>query len=575
VVQPGPNDLQVAFENRRYRHSATALGLISRAVGGPVVAFERRLGLVSAAVRDPGDGTAPSQVRYPSDADFPPPPSGETLDPISHKLDLRVGPLLTYELGQVFAPALFRIELQPELRYNPWRGGLMRAAVVIPLRNDFEETELNPDVNRVRPGPLAIEQFGWSPGAALFSGTAGVLGNNRYGFSVGIARPLDDGAWLLDAQADMTGFFALSDSGIVYSTPTRWTGFAGVVYRPPALDLAIRLRAGRYLNDDQGFELEARRSMGDLDVAFSVLRVLGETVGGLRLVFPVPPMVRPVSRIRVLPVERFPFQYREQGEVGVSISNVASREDHLRQLDRPSLAANADRYQAARTGVPRESRNPVRRVSLTGMTGFVNTPWCGVMGDKEVEVGFNNIPKGAAYQYRGEHRNEVYYGALGFLPRLEVGVRWTIMPGTRAFADLIPDSRLVDHDRMFSARVEVIRAQAWRPGLAVGAEDFHGTRRFHSTYAVAGVPFPLGRWQNRVALGYAPRLFDEVQRRTLDGSFGALEVSPWRWVAASVEHDTEKWNSMLGVELGFGFRARAALLDMKYTSLGVGWFRAL
>jgi hypothetical protein len=568
--------VRVALENRRHRHSATVLGLIARAAGGPVLTFERRLGLVAAAVSDPGDGSPPRRVSHPSDGRFPPPPPGSVLAPTARRLDLLVGPLVTYRLGGILDPVLVRVEMQPELRYNPWPGGRLRTALVIPVWSNFDADALHPDADRVRPGPVALEQFAWSPGTALLSATAGLLGNNRYGFSAGVARPLMEGALLLDAQADVTGFFAISDSGVVYSTPSRWTGFAGVLYRPRALDLAIRLRAARFIHDDEGLELEVRRSMGDLDVAFSALRTLGTTIGGVRLVLPVPPMVRPVAPIRALPVDRFTVQYREETvPVGVTVANVASREDYLRQLDRPSLEANQDRYRAALTGSRVATNHPIRRVSLSGMTGFAHTPWCGVMGDKEVEVGYNRIPRGAAHQYRGRHHNDVYYGALGFLPHLEAGIRWTVMPGAYPFRDQVPESRHVDNDRMFSARLEVIPPAAGRPGLALGAEDLRGTRRFHSTYAVAGVPFAIYRLQNRVTLGYAARVFENVARRTLDGLFGACEVSPWRPLAVALEHDTEKWNSILSVELGFGLRARVALLDLRHASLGAGWFKAL
>jgi hypothetical protein len=46
-------------------------------------------------------------------------------------------------------------------------------------------------------------------------------------------------------------------------------------------------------------------------------------------------------------------------------------------------------------------------------------------------------------------------------------------------------------------------------------------------------------------------------------------------VAVALEHDTEKWNTSLGIDLGFGFRARAALLDLSHIGLGAGWAHAL
>ena len=578
---------EVIYENRRYRHSATALGRVSRATGGSALAFERRLGLVSAAIEIPADGSVPSQVSYPSDGGFPRPPTGPILASTRRSLDLVMGPLFTYELPRLFDPTLIRVELQPELRYNPWPGGRARLAIVIPVRNDFDADSTHPDLDRVRPGPMMFEQYGWSPGAALVSACGGLFGFNRYGMSFGIARPLRGGEILLDSQADVTGFFAASDSGLTYSSLGRWTGFVGVSYRPPGLDVNVRLRAAKFLESDQGFELEVRRTMGDVEVAFDLQRVRVEATGGLpsttvkngivRFTVPFPPLDRPVGHaLRVLPVERFTFNYREESEpIGVMVANLASREDFLRDLDRSAIGSSAPRYQAARVGQDYRHRDErAHWVSMIGMTGFINTPWAGVIGDKELEVGYNKVPKQAAYQYRDVHSNELYYVTLGFLPHFEAGLRWTVMPGARPFFDIVPESHYVDRDRMFSGRVEILEARRNRPGLAIGIEDIHGSRRFHSSYAVVGMPFDISRLQNRVTLGYAPQVL-RAQHRVLDGLFGACEVSGWRRVVTAVEHDSEKLNASLGIDLGFGLRARTALMDLKHLGVGAGWFRAL
>jgi hypothetical protein len=565
----------IGYENRRYRHSADARGRVAARLGptpaAPWVLVERRLGLPAAAVVDTGGGV-PMEVRYPSDPTW-------TLrldDPVEastrRTVDLELVPILTYELGRIFDPVLVRIDLQPRVRYNPWPGVRATASLIIPLRNDFTTDSLNPDIDRVRPGPATVEQFTWIPGGVLLSGTAGIFGANRYGFSMGAARPLAQGAFLLDAQADLTGYLAFPATGTEYSSPTRWTGFAGVTYRPPALDVALRVRAQRFLYGDQGADLELRRSMGDLDVAFFYQRSGGFNVGGVRLDVPIPPITRPTGHaVRALPVERLSLGYRDEVmPVARTVPAVASREEFLRQLSAPGLTANAGRY---RQGPARPGAGGARpagdRVSLTGTTGFINTPWCGVISDRSVELGYNRIPRGAAYDNRGKHTNDVYYAALGFLPRIEVGLRWTVFPGLKAFSDEIPDSRLTDSDRMLSGRIELLPPRPGRPGLALGVEDATGTRRFHSTYAVTGIPFEYRSLHTRVGVGYA---FDALTaaRHTLDGAFGAVEVA-YRPVAVSVEHDSEKWNTMLAVAMRFGFQARAALLDMKYGSFGAGW----
>jgi hypothetical protein len=608
-VTVDPTRPDIVYENRRFRHSAFARGVIDarlRTIASaspdappalPRTYFERRLGMIAAAVVvhdaarsavDPSrEGTtdgpdhvaAPAAVRYPSDRYFPAPPTGNVLGSTRWATDLELLPLFTYELGRIFTPVQLRFELEPRLRVNPWPGARATFSLIIPVHNDFKPEPIHPDIERTRPGPITLEQFAWLRGLALVSGTAGIFADNRYGGSFGAARPLAGGAFLVDAQADLTGYIAFPETGAEYSGLEHFSGFAGMTWRPPKLDLAVRMRAERFVYGDRGVELEMRRTMKDLEVALFYQRTGDFNVSGVRLLIPIPPATRrhasthpPGVPVRFLPVERLGLDYVDQATpVGRVLKSVASREDYLRQLSLPGLAANADRYRAGRDGpVSTPPRADLPWVSFTGMTGFINTPWCGVMPDRGVEVGYNRIPKAAAYDNRGIHRNDVYYGALGFLPRCEGGLRWTAIPGQRTLPDLVLDSRLTDQDRMLSGRIELISPKPRRPGLAVGLEDASGTRRFHSTYAVTGMPFTHKQLRGRVSLGYAPEVFD-AQHYTLDGAFGALEASVWRPLAASIEYDSEKWNASLAVRLRFGLRARAALLDGRHASVGAGW----
>ena len=146
--------------------------------------------------------------------------------------------------------------------------------------------------------------------------------------------------------------------------------------------------------------------------------------------------------------------------------------------------------------------------------------------------------------------------------------------GLHAFQDIVPESQLADVDRMASFRLELLPPKVMRPGLSVGIEDVEGTRRFHSTYAVTGTEFRVLDVRGRVTLGLGVRIF-EAANRTLDGGFGALEISPWRNLAAQVEYDSEKWNAAARIALPFGFRVRAALLHLESPSFGAGWTVAL
>jgi len=601
---------RVTYENRRYRHSAEALGRVEGALGVQVTAFERRLGLTAAALwheREPGPvrlaldlsqdepslafGTlraieTPERERfrtlYPCDRGFPPAPGGVLQRPTWRSVDLTLGVLFDYELGRLFDPVLFRLQLQPMLRYTPWPGALARLALVIPVRDRFGPGPLQPDVGLVRPGPIALEQFVWVPRAGLLSLDGGYFGDNRYGGSAGLARPLAGGRFLLDAQADLTGFLAFGPDGTEYSNPTHWTGFAACSWRP-GLDVSVRARAARFLYGDEGVELEVRRCFGNTEIAFFGQHEAVDNVVGVRVVLPVPPLTRAAgSPLRIQPVERYGIDYHSRSNpIGIDLAGVASRTEFLRQLDEPSLESNLGRFTRAAGRTPAEASPPASKqqrpadlINLTGMTGFVNTPWAGVLADRRLEAGYSHLPLEWAYDHRGTNDNEVYYVTLGFLPRTELSVRWTVIPGLRSFEDDVPESELTDTDYMASGRLCLVPPRTNRPGLAVGIEDAKGTRRFHSTYAVAGLPWRIQQVQGRLSMGYALDAF-EAGRRTLLGTFGAFEFSPWRYLAAQLEYDTEKWNLGLAVPAPHGIRFRAAWLHLQSLSVGVGFGHSL
>jgi hypothetical protein len=491
--------------------------------------------------------------------------------------DLELGAIVDYRVGRIFDPLQVRAELEPRLVLNPWPGSRVRLGVLVPLRQDFPTDELQPDLDRVRLGRASVDQFGWIPGLSLVSFSGGFFGDNRWGVSAGAARPFHGGDWLIDVQADRTGFLAFTDEGTLYSPLDRTSGFAGVTYRPPVADVAVRMRAGQFLYGDRGVDVEVRRTFNDVDLAYFIQRTDGQDLFGIRLDVPVPPMTRSTgSWLRVQPAPRFAIDFTDQELTnGQFVEGVASREGFLRQLSRTSLADGAARYDARLGGVaatgPRSRRATSDTwVSFTGMTGFVNTPWAGVLPDRTFEMGFASVPRAWAYDHRGTNENQLYSATLGFLPRVETSLRWSRIRGYHSFQEIVPDSRLVDIDRMASARVALVPPRDGRPGLSLGVEDARGQRRFHSTYAVTGLPFVLAGMGCRVAAGYGFRILDAAQR-VLDGAFGAAELAPLPWMRAQVEYDTEKWNAGLGLSPWAGLRLRAALLHMESLSLGAGW----
>ena len=585
-VRSAGDSLRVAFENRRYRHSARALGALAAVTGGGATWVERRFGLETAAVRrvparasgwlDRFAGMSDDSVfavRYPSDDPRWSALRGAPAHPTSRTLDVTVGPRFRYEFGRVFEPFLYSLDIEPRLRYVPWTGARAAASLLIPIHNDFERGELQPDLGRVRPGAAGLEQYFWLPGLALGSLHGGYFGENRYGASLGFARPHDGGRWLVDSQLDLTGFVSFTQGEILYSPATRWTGFTGVAWRAPVYDFSLRARMQWFLFGDRGIELQARREIGDLGVAFYYQRIEGDGIQGVRLDIPVPPAVRGTgAAVRVMPVERFPITYDDRGRaIGSALAGAASREALLERLDGAALDANAHRFRrgaGAAQLISLEARPGW--VSLSGMSGLATIPWAGTIGDRMMEIGYTRVPARWAHDFRGVHPNAYYFGTIGFLPQVEVQLRWTEIVGRRDFEEIVPDSRLADLDRTAGIRLSLIPPAERRPGLAIGMDDVVGTRRFHSTYAVAGLPAAIFGVHTRGAIGYAPTAF-AAPRHVLDGLFGGFEVQPWRALRLQIEHDSEKWNAGIGVEPGFGFRFRVAALDLESLSAGAGW----
>jgi hypothetical protein len=571
------------FEDRRHLNPAYSLGVAEAhlAPGAeadssrpPLGLWPSRLALPLARV-EPGsgpDGGTSFAVTYPGEPGAAP-PHGPRLSPSAGRFDFTIRPLLDYELGRLYDPVLVRIGLAPEVLVSPWPGAQAIAGVIFPLRDDFEPDPLHPDVNQVRPSRLVIHQFGWLPGTLLASGSFGYFGENRWGFSAGAARPLAQGDWLLDAQVDWTGMVAFNEDVTEYSWPEVWTATGAVTWRTPYRDLSLTARGARYLFGDEGFEAEVTRSFSDVDVSFYLLHTLGESNSGFRVSLPLPPMTRPwPRRVRFMLPERYTLGYLSESSLGGAVvTGTASRDAMLRGYNRRFLDSNAKQYQAARAGRKSPAGPPPADpgISHAGTSGFINTPWAGVLPDRTLEVGYQHVPREWTYDHRGTHDNEVYYAALGFLPALEVGIRWTVIPGLKTLSELVPDSKLTDSDRGLAARLQLLAPGKW-PGLAAGVEDAYGTRRFHATYLVTGLPVERGPLKARLTLGYAERVFEATQR-TLDGGFGAVEFSPLDFLSTAIEHDTEKWNVQVRLALWRRIQLRATWLDLSTFSAGVGF----
>lgn len=186
----------------------------------------------------------------------------------------------------------------------------------------------------------------------------------------------------------------------------------------------------------------------------------------------------------------------------------------------------------------------LRAQSLTGTTGLLVIPTAGMPADGAVTVGVNVIDRG----YHGyldpgfsEHAALVQYASVGFLPFAEVGLRLTRVVG-------VPRQAL--GDRMILVRVRVLEEGRRRPAIVLGGNDFVGTHRFHTLYAVASKTMDGGARLGIVGLhaGVGGDPFRAgYQSQGMAGALAGVSASPARWATLMAEYDSRYLNA--GVRL--------------------------
>jgi hypothetical protein len=204
--------------------------------------------------------------------------------------------------------------------------------------------------------------------------------------------------------------------------------------------------------------------------------------------------------------------------------------------------------------------------SLGGSSGLFNVPTANVLSDGTFDFGYNVIDREWAYEGRGAIDNRIWFLSMGFLPRVEVTVRATVLPGESLLEEVPVDAV----DRMASARLQVLREGRWSPAFAVGIEDLKGTRRFHSLYGVAsrsvfreGIPV-----RAQISAGYGLRSIDAA-RYLLDGGFGGVELQFPHGISGIAEYDSEKWNAGLRLSLLSRVDFRLVFLNLDTISGGL------
>ena len=162
--------------------------------------------------------------------------------------------------------------------------------------------------------------------------------------------------------------------------------------------------------------------------------------------------------------------------------------------------------------------------STIGQTGLINMPDARVAPDGTLRFGYS-----FAEPY------PTLWTSVTMLPRLELSARYTRIMGVPGFTS--PGTDYGDYkDKAFDGKLVLFEEGSWLPQLAIGAQDFMGTRIFPAGYLVANKR--LGDFD--FTLGYGDR--------RIDGLFGGVRYRPralenWAFVA---EYDANDYSRDLG-----------------------------
>ena len=128
--------------------------------------------------------------------------------------------------------------------------------------------------------------------------------------------------------------------------------------------------------------------------------------------------------------------------------------------------------------------------------------------------------------------------SITMLPRLELSARYTRIMGVPAFPNN-PTADFGDYkDKTFDGKFVLFEEGSWIPQIAIGAQDFMGTRIFDAYYAVANKR--LGDFDFTLGFG----------SKRIDGVFGGVRYRPkalkdWALVA---EYDANDYSRDLGAQ---------------------------
>lgn len=195
--------------------------------------------------------------------------------------------------------------------------------------------------------------------------------------------------------------------------------------------------------------------------------------------------------------------------------------------------------------------------SLNGQSGYVNMPNAQVEQDGTFSTGYSyDAPYGA------------FWATATVLPFLQVTGRYVSINGIAGFTD-DPAGYGGNYgrfkDKVFDAKLGLLRESGWWPAVAVGATDLQGTELFKGQYVVATKTFGPNR-NLEVSVG--------TGRRRPQGAFAGMRWTPTSAPAWSVvaEYDANRYvTDFQAASTAAGERRPGPVVGLEYR---YGWLGA-
>jgi hypothetical protein len=182
--------------------------------------------------------------------------------------------------------------------------------------------------------------------------------------------------------------------------------------------------------------------------------------------------------------------------------------------------------------------------ALNGQSGLVSMPDARVAPDGTFRLGVS-------------HADPYLTGwsSISFTPRLELSARLTRINAVPGFTNEFQDSYGDYKDKTFDAKFVLLEEGVLSPAVAVGVQDFLGTRIFGAEYVVASKR--LGDFDATLGFG----------RNRIDGVFGGVRYRPPQYPALSLvaEYDANDYSHDRGaIASGAASHAKGGAYGVAY-----------